>query len=183
MGVGVCTFLAGMAGGVLLLREGVTGLVGEGERLPAESPEQVCHRQSGLAGFLGAIVVGWVLARLGDSCQQPAPQLPRASRLAAGVLMLLGGVGLATGALLWSGPAADGHQVPSAYHLVGNTAAVCGPILLGLGRRSFVAASAGRIRQKRVAPPVGRRVKSMPPPDLIVGHEAQQGNDGRTAQQ
>jgi hypothetical protein len=133
MGLGVACFLIGVVGGVLILREAATGLIGEGDRLPPESPEQVRHRLTILAGLLGAAAFGWLLARLGDARQQPAPRWPGVARLAAELLLLLGGVGLATGGLVWCGPQSIGYTMPEAYRQLGITAAACGLVSLALG--------------------------------------------------
>jgi hypothetical protein len=133
MALGVSLFALGMLGGVLVLREAATGLVGEGERLPQETPEQVRSGLAILAGLLGAAALGWLLARLGDAYQQAEPRPPRVSRLAAELLFLLGGAGLAAGVLVWCGPWSAGYQVPEAYRRVGSAAAACGPVCLGLG--------------------------------------------------
>jgi hypothetical protein len=133
MGLGVSLFVMGMLGGVLVLREGVTGLVGEGDRLPPESTEQVCRRLAILAGLLGAVASGWMLARLGGAYQHPAPRRPCVARLAAELLMLLGGVGLATGVLVWCGPQSVGYNAPEMYRQLGITAGACGLGCLGLG--------------------------------------------------
>jgi hypothetical protein len=133
MGLGVALFLAGVLGGVLVLREGVTGLVGEGERLPPESPEQVRRRLALVGGLFGAMAIGWLLARLGDVHRQAEPRPPRVARLAAELLLLLGGVGLAVGALVWCGPWSAGYEVPEAYHQLGIAALGSGPVCLGVG--------------------------------------------------
>jgi hypothetical protein len=133
MGLGVALFLAGVAGGVLALREGVTGLVGEGDRLPPESPEQVRRRLALVGGLFGAMVCGWLLARLGDVYRRPEPRRPRAARLTAELLLLLGGVGLAAGVLVWCGPRSAGYEVPDVYRQAGTAALGCGSVCLGLG--------------------------------------------------
>jgi hypothetical protein len=151
MGFGLALFLAGVLGGVLVLREGVTGLVGEGDRLSPESPEQVRRRLALIGGLFGAMIFGWLLARLGDVYQQPEPRRPRVARLAAELLLLLGGVGLAVGVLVWCGPWSAGYEVPAVYHQVGIAALGCGSACLGVGwvlfrRSAEPVAAAGRPR-------------------------------------
>jgi hypothetical protein len=133
MGLGVVLFTAGAWFGFVALREGVTGLVGEGDRLPLESPEQVRLRLISLGGCLGGIVCGWLLARLGDVFQRPDPQSPGLGRLPAELLFLLGGIGLATGLLVWCGPRAGAYEASEAYRRLGTIAAASGPVCLCLG--------------------------------------------------
>jgi hypothetical protein len=76
MGVGVSLFILGLSGGILTLMAGLTGLVGEGDRLPPESPEQIRRRLAIVAGLVGTAAVGWVLARLGDTYHSPASRPP-----------------------------------------------------------------------------------------------------------
>jgi len=116
-----------------LCARGVTGLVGEGDQLPLESPEQVRRRLALIGGLFGAMVFGWLLARLGDVYRQCEPRRPRVARLVAELLLLLGGVGLAVGALAWCGPRSASYEVPNVYRQVGAAALGCGPVCLGVG--------------------------------------------------
>jgi hypothetical protein len=133
MGLGVGLFMLGVLGGVLVLRAVATGLVGEGNRLPPESPEPVRRNLAILGGLFVTAVVGWLLARLGDAFQQPEPVPPLLARLADEMLLLFGGLGLANGVLVWCGPWAPGYEVPEAYRRAGITAVGCGPVCLVLG--------------------------------------------------
>jgi hypothetical protein len=133
MGVGVSLFILGLSGGILTLMAGLTGLVGEGDRLPPESPEQIRRRLAIVAGLVGTAAVGWVLARLGDTDHLPASRQPRAAKLAAELLLLLGGVALAVGILASISPRAAAYQGPNGYRLAGIGASVGGPVLLVFG--------------------------------------------------
>jgi drug/metabolite transporter (DMT)-like permease len=56
-----------------------------------------------------------------------------AARLLAELLFLVGGAGFVTGALVWSGPRANGYELPEAYAYVGIGAAIGAPVCLALG--------------------------------------------------
>jgi len=131
MGTGVAFFTMGMVGGVLALMEGVTGLAGEGDQLHPESPEQIRNRLAMIGVLLGMAAVGWVLARLGDAYQKPNPRRPSIARLAAELLLLLGGVDLAAGILFWCSPRSVGYSTPNAYRQAAIAALIVGPVCLG----------------------------------------------------
>ncbi len=133
MGLGVILFMIGTCGGVMILREGTTGLVGEGERLPEESPEQVRGRLTAVGVLFGAAALGWLLARVGDVFRRPGPGRPSLARLAAELLLLAGAVGLAVGALVWCGPRAAAYETPEAYCRAGAAAAASGAVCLAAG--------------------------------------------------
>src|SRR4051812_41752755 len=87
-GAGVLAFTVGLLGSVIMLMEGMTGLVGEGERLQPESPEQISGRLTFVAALLGVAILGWLLARLSDTYRRAeGRQRPRMTRLAAEVLL------------------------------------------------------------------------------------------------
>jgi hypothetical protein len=133
MGVGISLFTLGLSGGILTLMAGLTGLVGEGDRLPPESPDQIRRRLAIVAGLVGTATVGWVLARLGDTYHLPASRQPRVAMLAAELLLLVGGVALAVGILASISPRAVAYESPNGYRLAGIGASVGGPVLLVLG--------------------------------------------------
>jgi hypothetical protein len=56
MALGVSFFVIGILGAVLVLREGVTGLAGEEDRLPPESAGQIRSRLVIIGGLLLAVV-------------------------------------------------------------------------------------------------------------------------------
>ena len=134
MAAGVGLFLIGLLGAVMVYREAVTGLVGEGSRLGLETPEEVRRRLTVLAGLVAAVVVGWLVARVGDAYRgdEFSARLG-ARRLAAEVLLLVGAVGVVAGMLAWAGPRASAYETPAEYSRVGHWGIVVGPVLLALG--------------------------------------------------
>ncbi len=135
MGVGVIIFAGSALFSTGILMEGITRRSGEGQVEPPEHPEQVRHRLSVVGGLVGAAVAGWALARLGDAYRKPdaQPRRPRAMRLAAELLLLLGGIGLWGAVLVGWGHRLAAHEVPKDYDRVGIGAAVSGPVFLTLG--------------------------------------------------
>ena len=89
--LGIVVFAVSVLGCVVILMEGVTRRVGEGSLAPPESPEQTRRRLGILAGLVGAAIVGWTLARLGDFYLRPEARLC-AARLVGELLLLLGGI-------------------------------------------------------------------------------------------
>jgi len=135
MGAGVIVFGLSLVLSTGILMEGVTRRSGEGQVEPPEWPEQVRHRLAVVGGLVGAAVVGWALARLGDSYRKPEaqPRRPRVTRLAAELLLFLGGIGLWAAVLVGWGHRLAAYEVPQDYDRVGIGAAVGGPVFLALG--------------------------------------------------
>lgn len=129
------SFLAlGVLASVPILLEGMTGLVGEGERLRAESPDRIWLRLVVVASLWAAAALGWVLARFGTALREPNAR-PRLSvaRLLSEVLLLLGGIGLAVGVLTAISPRAEGYEPAGEYRLFLKVAVATGLGLLILG--------------------------------------------------
>jgi hypothetical protein len=131
--IGVGIYTVGMVGTFPILMEGVTGLVGEGDHLRPESPEQIQNRLLVVGILVGTAVVGWVVARLWDIYREPGQPRPGVVRLAAEVFLFLGGLGLAMALLIRCAPRAGGHVTPDPYLLVGTVALFAAPVVLALG--------------------------------------------------
>jgi uncharacterized membrane protein len=128
MALGVSLVTGSLLIGLLALMEGVTHLVGEGDVASPETPEQVHRRLTLVASLVGVAAAGWTLARLGDRERRP-----RMTRLAAEVLLFLGGLGLAFGILIAFGSRAAMYEVAEEYRRVGVWAPGIGLVLLGPG--------------------------------------------------
>jgi cytochrome bd-type quinol oxidase subunit 1 len=131
---GIVAFCIGLLISIPILLEGITGLVGEGERLKRETPEQIRQRLIFVGELWGAAIFGWVAARVGTALREPNSRPPvRVAQLASEVLLLLGGLGIAAGVLTAISPRAATYETPDLYRWATRIAAVGGLFLLAAG--------------------------------------------------
>ncbi len=132
--LGVVAFAGGLLIGVPILFEGVTGLIGEGDRMRDETDEQIEARYSLVGMFWGIAIGGWVVARIGAAIGDPNSKPPLGLlRVVSELLMLIGGFSLALGGLIATAPRAGGYETPVEYRRVMYVGLIGGPIVFAAG--------------------------------------------------
>src|SRR5262245_15727574 len=117
-----------------ILLEGVTGLVGEGERLQSESNDKVRLRLFVVVSLWSVAALGWILARIGTALQRPGSHSPVGLvPLGSEVLWFLGVVGVVVGVLVEVSPRAAGYEPSDAYRRFPRYAAFGGLVALAAG--------------------------------------------------
>jgi hypothetical protein len=131
-GQGICGFSLWMA--TLGLLEGVTLLAGEGQRLLAESPEQIQRRLTVIGCMITVGTAGWLLARLCASYRQPSrlPWRERLAKLTVELLLFLAGCCLAFCLLIVVAGGRAEYPVPRLYYAIAASAGLGAPVLIAL---------------------------------------------------
>jgi len=131
---GIIAFCLGLVLSIPIMLEGITGLVGEGERLRPETPEQIRFRLNFVVELWGAAIIGWVAARVGTALREPNSRPPlRAAQLVSEVFLLVGALGIAAGVFTAISPRSDTYETPDLYRRATKIAAASGLVLVFAG--------------------------------------------------
>jgi hypothetical protein len=135
MTLGVTLFTGSVMFCFGILMEGVTHRIGEGNIASPDTPEETRVRLRTMGVLVGTAALGWFFGRLGDTWRKPREQRPpvRVLRLVTEPFLLLGGLGLAIGFLIWNGQRMAAYEEGFDYGQVGIGAAACGFILFAIG--------------------------------------------------